>query len=248
MQSTVYELIYIKNSNFTKKYSIITDKFLYKMEQYFKEHSDNYDNIKKIISVVRFLDKYIKYGIMTQLKTDDWTLERKSNIPVEGSILIEYHHRQMSLSISGIKYVLGSRYHDNIIVDSSVFVQLMYAIENLHIHPFILINTPIEYLRTFNPKINVITCANIHYSILLSSIGILDHIQWIYDGLGISDDGIGYHSNIEWKEKVQTRIKKWYDSIESDIKAVTPDMVRKKYAISIIKKSYPTFILPMQVL
>jgi hypothetical protein len=79
------------------------------MEQYFKEHSDNYDNIKKIISVVRFLDKYIKYGIMTQLKTDDWTLERKSNIPVEGSILIEYHHRQMSLSISGIKYVLPRR-------------------------------------------------------------------------------------------------------------------------------------------
>ena len=30
------------------------------MELYFKEHSDNYDEIKKIISVVRFLDKYIK--------------------------------------------------------------------------------------------------------------------------------------------------------------------------------------------
>jgi len=218
------------------------------MEQYFREHSDNYDNIKTIISLVRFLDKFIKYGIMTQLKTDDWKLEKKSNTPIEGSILVEYHHRQMSLSISGMKHALGSRYHDNIIVDSSVFVQLMYAIENLHIHPFVLINTPIEYLRTFTPKIKVITCANINFSILLSSIGILDHIQWIYDGLGISVDGIGYHSETKWQEIVQTRIKTWYDSIESNICAVTPDMVRKKYAISIIKKSHPTFILPMQVL
>ena len=218
------------------------------MEQYFREHSDNYDNIKKIISVVRFLDKCIKYGIMTQLKSDDWTLEKKSNTPIEGSILVEYHHRQMALTISGIKHTLGSRYHDNIIVDSSVFVQLMYAIENLHIHPFITINTPIEYLRTFTQKIKVITCSNINFSILLSNIGILDHIQWIYNGLGISVDGIGYHSDIEWQEIVQTRIKKWYDLIESDIKAISPDMIRKKFAISVIKKSYPTFILPMQVL
>ena len=35
------------------------------MEQYFREHSDNYDNIKKIISVVRFLDKCIKYRKFT---------------------------------------------------------------------------------------------------------------------------------------------------------------------------------------
>jgi hypothetical protein len=218
------------------------------MEKYFIEYSDNYDEVKKIISLVRFLDKYIKYGIMSQLRTDDWTLEKKSNLSIEGSILIEYYYRQMKLSISGIKHALGSRYHDNIIVDSSVFVQLMYAIENLHIHPFVLINTPIEYLRTFTPKIKVITCANINYSILLSSIGILDHIQWIYDGLGISINGIEYHSEVEWKEIVQTRIKKWYDTIESNSAMVTPDMVRKKYAISIILKSFPTFILPMQVL
>ena len=41
------------------------------MELYFKEHSDNYDNIKKIISVVSFLDKYIKYGVMIQLKINN---------------------------------------------------------------------------------------------------------------------------------------------------------------------------------
>jgi hypothetical protein len=218
------------------------------MEKYFIEYSDNYDEVKKIISLVRFLDKHIKYGIMSQLRTDDWTLEKKSNLSIEGSILIEYYYRQMKLSISGIKHALGSRYHDNIIVDSSVFVQLMYAIENLHIHPFVLINTPIEYLRTFTPKIKVITCANINYSILLSSIGILDHIQWIYNGLGISINGIEYHSEVEWKEIVQTRIKKWYDTIESNSAIITPDMVRKKYAISCIFKSFPTFILPMQVL
>lgn len=218
------------------------------MELYFKEHSDNYDEIKKIISVVRFLDKYIKYGVMVQLKADAWTLEKKSNTLVEGSILVEYHYRQLALTISGIKDSFGSRYHEHIIVDSSVFVQLMYAIENLHVRPFILINTPIEYLRTFTPKIKVITCENINYAILLSSIGILDHIQWIYIGLGISIDGIGYHTDDEWKEIVQNRIKKWHDSIESNIQPVTPDMVRKKYAISIIKKMFPTFILPMQVL
>ena len=66
--------------------------------------------------------------------------------------------------------------------------------------------------------------------------------------MGISVDGIGYHSDIEWQEIVQTRIKQWYDLIESDIKAISPDMIRKKFAISVIKKSYPTFILPMQVL
>ena len=218
------------------------------MELYFKEHSDNYDEIKKIISVVRFLDKYIKYGVMVQLKTDAWILEKKSNTLVEGSILVEYHYRQLALTISGIKDSFGSRYHEHIIVDSSVFVQLMYAIENLHVRPFILINTPIEYLRTFTPKIKVITCENIHYAILLSSIGILDHIQWIYIGLGINIDGIGYHTDDEWKEIVQNRIKKWHDSIESSIQPVTPDMVRKKYAISVIKKTFPTFILPMQVL
>jgi len=218
------------------------------MELYFKEHSDNYDEIKKIISVVRFLDKYIKYGIMVQLKADAWVLEKKSNTLVEGSILVEYHYRQLALTISGIKDSFGSRYHEHIIVDSSVFVQLMYAIENLHVRPFILINTPIEYLKTFTQKINVITCTNINYSVLLSNIGILDHIQWIYDGLGISIDGIGYHTDEEWKEIVQNRIKKWHDSIESNIQPVTPDMVRKKYAISVIKKTFPTFILPMQVL
>ena len=218
------------------------------MELYFKEHSDNYDEIKKIISVVRFLDKYIKYGVMVQLKANAWVLEKKSNTLVEGSILVEYHYRQLALTISGIKDSFGSRYHEHIIVDSSVFVQLMYAIENLHVRPFILINTPIEYLRTFTPKIKVITCENINYAILLSSIGILDHIQWIYIGLGINIDGIGYHTDDEWKEIVQNRIKKWHDSIESSIQPVTPDMVRKKYAISVIKKTFPTFILPMQVL
>lgn len=218
------------------------------MELYFKEYSDNYDEIKKIISVVRFLDKYIKYGVMVQLKADAWVLEKKSNTLVEGSILVEYHYRQLALTISGIKDSFGSRYHEHIIVDSSVFVQLMYAIENLHVRPFILINTPIEYLRTFTPKIKVITCENINYAILLSSIGILDHIQWIYIGLGISIDGIGYHTDDEWKEIVQNRIKKWHDSIESSIQPVTPDMVRKKYAISVIKKMFPTFIIPMQVL
>ena len=218
------------------------------MELYFKEHSDNYDNIKKIIPIASFLDKYIKYGVMVQLKTDTWALEKKSTTIVDGSILMEYHYKQLALTISGIKDSFGSRYHENIIIDSSVFVQLMYAIENLHIRPFILINTPIEYIRTFTPKIKVITCANINYAILLSSIGILDHIQWIYNGLGISIDGIGYHTDDEWKEIVQIRITKWHDLIENSIQPVSPDMLRKKYAISVIKKIFPTFILPMQVL
>ena len=134
---------------------------------------------------------------------------------------MEYHYKQLALTISGIKDSFGSRYHENIIIDSSVFVQLMYAIENLHIRPFILINTP---------KIKVITCANINYAILLSSIGILDH----------TDD--------EWKEIVQIRITKWHDLIENSIQPVSADMLRKKYAISVIKKIFPTFILPMQVL
>ena len=143
---------------------------------------------------------------------------------------MEYHYKQLALTISGIKDSFGSRYHENIIIDSSVFVQLMYAIENLHIRPFILINTPIEYIRTFTPKIKVITCANINYAILLSSIGILDN----------TDD--------EWKEIVQIRITKWHDLIENSIQPISPDMLRKKYAISVIKKIFPTFILPMQVL
>jgi hypothetical protein len=185
---------------------------------------------------------------MTQLNSDSFTLEKKSNILIEGSITMEYHYTQLALTISGIKYALGSRYHDNIIVDSSVFVQLIYAIENLHVRPFILINTPIEYIRTFTPKIKIITCSNIYYAILLSSLGILVHIQWVYNGLGISADGIGYHTETEWKEIVQTRIKNWYDSIENIIQPITPDMVRKKYAISVIKKNFPTFVLPMQVL
>ena len=200
----------------------------------------------RIRHIVDFLDQTIVFG-----KFKDNFLSKIAWVEHDlkvGLLQIKCYSRKIQMTIGELKSLFGTRYTGEIVVDTNTFVQLCYAIENIHLTPHIFIDLPIQLMRLFSPKIKIHSCKNQQFIKLLGPLNTVSYLQWTYNGLSVTKNGIEYHTPEEWNLIVQANFKEWALAFDKPSMSITIENIKNKAVIDYIKKTCPTLDVPMGLL